>query len=637
MRRIVKSFSVLLLLMCCFAGYSQETDAEILSEKVVREYEFVQDRYLTKFIKYEMVHRKVQVNTLYGLQDLNTLYIPTFKQLSYESELVSVEGSVIKSSGKEVPVKKENMQTTTLPANLELLYGYEGEVLQFAFEGAEIGDIIEYTYRIKYTASKSYGDWEVSSTDVFASKYPIRRCEYVFDLPAKASGMFGMANSTEKVTYEKEKNQYSIILEDVMPFNDEYYAIREQISPFLQFRVSSQKYWYHDSWDSRMQYGFEKAKKKEYFFGGYTIKDLSKALEDNETVMGKINGLKRLMEDSYLHDSYATYMTYEEYYVDLGDVQQLVRLMDLLDIEVSIMFVKDKYDGPLVESYYSVSQFSDLFLRFKDESGAWHYWQVFAPFKEVDYISYPYQRTTALNVSRKEKELEISFVEMPSMSAEQNERNKTSEVTVTREGDDLVFEVAEHIVLSGANAHDEYLMYHLEKADSTISIYSDVLTNEYQNRYYNCTVDTIMFNHDSSLNASGLIDYKIYYSYKIPFAKQYQGVVMEVKDIIGKDAFDEVGGEISTSAYFDYPYTINANYIISVDAERIVPNDFFNVSKTNEYAGFTSVADVDGNMLKLDLSYTQSATEISPEQWGDFSEVIKHVFSFYNQVTFFEY
>lgn len=633
----VKLFMILLLSFGCFAGYAQETDAEILSEKVVREYEFVQERYLSKFIKYEMVYRKVQVNTLYGLQDLNTLYIPTFKQLSYESELVSVEGKVIKSDGSEIKVQKTDMQTTTLPANLESLYGYDGEVLQFAFEGAEVGDVIEYTYRIKYTASKSYGNWEVSSTDVFASKYPIHRCEYVFDLPAKASGMFGMANSNEKVTYEKDKNTYSIILEDVAPFSEEYYAIREQISPFLKYRVSSEKYWYHDNWDSRMRYGFEKAKKKEYFFGGYTIKDLSKALEEKASVMSKIEGLKRLMEDTYLNDAYATYMTYEEYYVDLGDVQQLVRLMDLLEIDVSILFVKDKYDGPLVESYYSISQFSDLFLRFKDENGDWHYWQVFAPFKEVDYISYPYQNTTALNVSRKDKELEISFMKMPAISAANNVRSKVADITVTRTGNNLVFDVEEHIVLSGANAHDEYLMYHLEKADSTISIYSDVLINDYQNRYYNCKVDTVMFNHDSSLNASGLIDYRINYSYKIPFAQQYQGVVMEMKDIIGKDAFDEVGGEISSAAYFDYPYTINAKYFISVDAEKIVSNDYFNVNEANEFAGFTSVADVDGTMMKLDLSYTQSATEISPEEWGQFSEVIKHVFSFYNQVTFFEY
>ncbi len=109
-------------------------------------------------IQNKVIHRKIKINSLHGLEKFNKLYIPTFNDLDHNLKYISCKAKVLKKDGKVIQQDTSNFVSTTLPANAPFFYKKEGKVKMLALSNIKIGDQIEYVYKIQhiYNYSANY-------------------------------------------------------------------------------------------------------------------------------------------------------------------------------------------------------------------------------------------------------------------------------------------------------------------------------------------------------------------------------------------------------------------------------------------------------------------------------------------------
>jgi hypothetical protein len=598
-------------------------------KKGLTTFELKSSKNLSVYRRLVTINRKVRINSLRGLEDLNKLYIPTYSDMDYTYELVHVYAKTVKSNGEEIVVEPESMQETTLPGNLVSLYGFEGNVLQFAFENVQVGDVIEYNYTMRYEVTKYYGYWNISSELQVSGEYPILEGEYVFKIGKGSNGMFAMSNTDEELTYTDDNYSYRVKLKNVAPIVDEEYAVENQSSIRINYKVSNSPGSYYGNWNDYFDWTLGRTKGKEYFFGGIRIRDIVKKANAIETGnVDKVNAIIDYLEDTYKSDPYAVYSFNKSYAVDMVDLKNLNQLFKEIHLDAKVIFVRDKSSGEFIYDFYTISQFNSMLVVFKDKNGKDRYWEPFEPFRRVDDISYEYQGTNGLMLERLKKGINIEKISVPVLNGENNATSRVVDINMTRSKSSLLFEVVEKVKLKGENATDSYLGYYLEHIDSSLTYYSDYKIEEYLYRYPNCKVDTIMLD---SLNDSLHVGYEIRYSFTTPFSSKYDQIIIDVQDIVGRIVFSEVKRERLSNAVFDYPFEIHNVMTIHTKAESILKNDFLNRDFSNEVADFSCVSDVSSSKIELKINYALKAKELSPNEWLKYVDAMDEIFSFYNQ------
>lgn len=638
----MKNITLLVFLVWVFvftsiSSIAQEinSDATIENEKIITDYDFSIENKMPVYRKRVTIKRRIRINSLLGIENLNKLYIPTFKDLSYSHDLVHVYAKTIKENGDEIIVNRDNMQETTLPGNLYFLYGFEGNVLQFAFENVQVNDVIEYNYTIQYNASKSYGYWDIDDELDISSEYPILEGEYIFKLDKHTDGMFAVSDPSLKMNYNEEDNSYRITIKNIEPITEESYVNDKEDLIFIRYEVTNYPNGLDHSWEDYFTNLLSRTKGKDYFFGGITISDLIKeSKKSTDDPVDKINAIIDYLGTTYKSDAYAVYRFSQSYNVGMVDVKNLIHLFNEIEINAEVIFVRDKQRGTFMSDFYSLSQFNSVLILFKDASGKDRYWEPFAPLNRIDDISYTYQGSNGLRVDRVKKDILVSTVIVPTQSSDNNIASRTVNIDLTRGENKLTFLVSERVDLYGENATDEYLGYYLESIDSTLSFYSDYKKEEYEFRFPNCVVDTVILDE---IKDSIQIGFVIRYSYSIPFGDNYESIIMEVQDVVGKIVFSEVERERVSNAVFDYPFEIRSTFIIDSSAESIDENIFLNSDFTNEFITFNCNTTIDQSSILLDVKYAQKVGVINPEKWSVYVKAMDEVFSFYNQKIRFNY
>jgi|GEM_PF-2258739 len=435
-----------LLFVLCLFSFSQlmsqtpDYDAEFLTFERHEKFNIHKGKKFKEFIREVEVKRKIRVFTRFGVENYNRLYIPTYEDIDARSVLLDFKGKTIKSDGSEIILDRSNFRETTLPGNNKYLRNYEGSVKLIAFPQLDEGDIIEYSYTIRYIHDYSY-NYSDSYEHVFQKDIPIRTLSYTFNFDEDVHVELLDYNLEESVAVEKtnDRTVYSFEYLDIEPIAYEEYSHEYDFLPHISLFASSVELVLSNSWEDRLEKIDRKPPSRFKFFSEYSMKELESQAKKLPTIEEKV----RLICDSVYsdrRDSIGRYfLDYGSSYSNWYANNKYLRLFQKLGINSNIVFLRPLDEGEFDENLIALSQFSLSLIEFEDESGIKHYLVPRAPFLPIDYVPFEFQGSKALRVKDLFGNVQLETFQFPYSKSEKNSSSETREFSFAIKDDSLIY------------------------------------------------------------------------------------------------------------------------------------------------------------------------------------------------------
>lgn len=622
--------TLLVLLAFAPAITASEYDAEILKNHEIREYDYTPTAGYFTYSAYVTIKRKIKVNSSYGINKFNTLYIPTFEDLDYKMTLVSVTGATHKPNGNVYPVNEKHIKETTLPANVPMLYGYEGNVKQMVFSNVSIGDIIEYEYKVRYFYTSSYSYFSITDELELGDDFPINQGIYEFKLSNRLDGIFHLANSDQHIT--NDKNNFSLTLLNIRPKSDERYTNNKVDNPYLLYNIVNDLTGVYDNWDKYLRRSLETAKRKEYFMMGVTVGDIEskirlKRYTDTETI---VKYIKQTVDNKYKKEKNVTYLAaISRAGLSIDDAEQVLKLIKTCKMDASVLFLKNRNYGNVYKSFISVSQFQDIMVKYKDKDGQIHFWKPLDPFGVIDQYSARYSGTEALELYYHDNKLSYKWYKMPIKDYLGNSKKTKLTVRLNMSNDQLTGNAKASITEDGQYAYYNRKDIAVEQRSDVHQPFTNELKSNLEYSFFNCNVSEI----DMELKDDGEIEYSYDYDYQLNTVFSPTGFELNIRDFIPYIRFTNVDMERQTSAYLNFTRNIDYELKVEIDPSmgNFIPNEFLNRSVENSICAFTSTLNQTDNGISVSLNFGLKKDIITKSEWPEYVEVMKEVESFYLQ------
>ncbi len=617
MRRKIIALNVLFTVLST-SLFSQISDAIIKINNENHEYGSGQNN---NYMESTTIYRRIKINSEYARKQFNTLYIPTYEDLNFKFILVSLEASTIKKDGTTYKVHNDRIKETTLPANVPFLYGYDGKVKMLAFENLEVGDEIEYQYRVNYLSNTSYNYLNFIRTKFVSQQYPIESAEYIF-LVKNGLQFSGYPKNLNATFTESEigRNEiiYSLKLNNLIENKNDPFSSAYDF-PFFYYRIYNKpNYNPVESWNDFVDNITFKTKKKESLFGGKTILDIQKVAKEKNGAISKVNCIKEQILENVTSDVSNLLAQYEYFEPDLQEAKQLLHLFDLLGIKSSLILVKSKFDGDIIDEFITVEQFDNFLIEFSDKQGNIYYMYFFTPFYEINEIPYRYQGTKALKVERIDDSYKFSFMKVP----EQNYSSNSSTIEYNYMLDEidsvLRFDVTKKVYLTGAFCQSASPLYMIEKLDTTESLnyFSKEIKDDLNNNFFGISIDTIIHGQ-----YNGEINYTVEYEMTKRNYNPTNMLSFEVGD------FNELGSLLGTlekvertsDAHFKFPYSKKITLKIETnEAYSFVNNTLLDFEESNNIAYIKSKHNLLNNILEINIEFSLLKSFCTKNEWNSF-------------------
>ena len=378
----------------------QESDAVIIFDRTYYETTAKGD----KVERIKTVHRKIKINSLYGLEQFNKLYIPTLDDLHYNIKFVDCKAKTIKPNNKVVVSDTSLMVETTLPANVPFFYKKEGSVKLLAIRDITIGDEIEYIYAVKSSYQTSPQHYSHSEYVSFSGNNDCLERSIFFesdDFITKIWPRNFRSGVTGKSSFVY-KNGQKISLARISRNSEELYANDIIDQPYIVFTTTKYIAENDDTWkDLLKDFGHNiKKSKKTAIFDGLKFTEFQYQLN-------RIKGVTGLF-DSLLNTLNAPVEANLHVYRDIEDEIEIAwyhaniisKLMKRLNVPLQFNFVVDKNSGTLDHDFVSRYQFDNIIISFVDEQGQKHFMPLLEPHSNLDEIKLKYQGTECFTISQ---------------------------------------------------------------------------------------------------------------------------------------------------------------------------------------------------------------------------------------------
>ena len=625
-----KSFTLALSLIftgnLCFS--EKVPDAEILYNEETRHFDFFLKEGYYLYERIVKVKRKVRINTAYGLKKFNTLYIPTFRDLDYKMELTSLNGNTLKKSGEIIEISKENVKETTLPANVPLLYGYRGQVQQLVFSQVQPGDIIEYEYEVRYRHTTSSGFFYINDNILLAQDVPIHTAVYNFILDPGLDGLFYLSNASSQ--FEKEKRNYSIRIDNIPAIKNEAYSNIRADSPYILYEIMNDNSGVYSSWEKYIKKRVDKAKNREYFLLGRTVGDFNhmiktKNLASTEdkilAINDEIDYLYTRMKNSYVMSIHRSEM-------NLTDAKQILKMIDVLNLDASILLLNYRESGKLIKDYISLSQFEYIVVEYKGEDGKLHYWEPVNPFHQIDQFPFYYTDNEALKLKFVEGKLTHSWYKVPPLDFSAS--NRTTKLTIQLSGESRPV-MANAVMKVHETGQFAYFSRPYIKQEQTTELknFSQKIKGDLNNWFYNTDVAKVEFES----NDDGTTEYESDYGYTIYNGLYQDKMEFNIRDFIPSITFTNLNANRSTIAYLNHARQVNYEIDIQLPESYFtyIENEFLIRNIENDVARFKTNVESSGSSVVISIEYALKKDILTPEMWVDYVKVINEIESYYMQ------
>ncbi len=182
--------------------YSKEQAVVVKDHRVIRYFFNATDN----FMKSELVHKIIRVNTDLALEQYNKVFVPTGRGAEFEE----LKARSISPEGKVTELNEENIRSSK---NVE---DY-GSFMQFAIEGAEKGGDVEYLYEVITPVRDPFGrQYFQGGSQILDQSFALHVPKYM-DFKTKSYNGFPsleMEEVGEEKVYKASKAQIAALVEE---------------------------------------------------------------------------------------------------------------------------------------------------------------------------------------------------------------------------------------------------------------------------------------------------------------------------------------------------------------------------------------------------------------------------------------
>ena len=431
----------------------EKSDVTILYDRTYIDVGKIKQNGEIKVKNLKTIHRKIKINTLYGLQQYNKLYIKIFNDLHYNLDFVDCKVKTLKKDGEVVKMDNAEFITTTLPANAPFFYKQDGKVKMLAIKDINVGDQVEYVFTMKETIDVDpeyyYKTDRISfvnndfclekSVFINADKYKIKLWPHNFG-----------EEDTRNTDYSYNEGK-KITLNHITPRSNEIYSNSRFYEPYLTYMIKKDLTVKDDTWEDFAKY-FEPSRKKtkrKFIFEGKSIND---AISEIDTVIGTKEKFKFILKqiNEPLQNNMFLYLGLDDKIDASWSYAQVIsRAVKKMKMPINFHFVINKNYNKLDKTYVSLYQFDDIICSFIGDDNKIYYFPLFKPFSNLNDIQKEFQGTECFTIFQNEfGERTHSFDQIPEFDP--GKISKNIDVILDEiDADKIKFKIKEKLSYSG--------------------------------------------------------------------------------------------------------------------------------------------------------------------------------------------
>jgi len=355
------------------------------------------------FFIFNTTHRKIQINSPFGIKTLNKLYIPIYGELSSEDSIISCRIQVLKKNGDVVETEFRNAMETTLPANYSSLYKIDGRVKLIAIENLSIGDQLEYIYKIRSKLRLGYSKLWYSGQEDFYSYFPCSEkslfiSEGKFNIGIYPKNFLSVNDNMDDMRF---KTGYRFSVKDIDGVPPTFFNTT-RYNPYVNFVISEESLEDKIDWNDITK-SFKASTyslKHSDWLEGEKISELTRKIEEKATIRDKIEYLQSKLNRDFENDSELYQYNRRNIYLAWSYASQISKILLSQSIKVDYHFVVDKNYGELNLNDKSIHQFDGIILSVMDEKGEKMYFSILEPFSKLNQVKSAYQGSDCLTISQ---------------------------------------------------------------------------------------------------------------------------------------------------------------------------------------------------------------------------------------------
>lgn len=602
----------------------QENDATIIFDRTY----LTTNREREKVDFITTIHRKIKINSLYGLEQFNKLYIPTFDDINYKVEFLDCKAKIHKKGQKSIVTDTSGFVNTTLPANTPFYYKVDGNVKMLALSGINIGDEIEYIYSLKtpYDVLPLYfykADREHFSSSNYCMEKSIYFDTEKFDLKIWPYNFPNGVTRKSDFSYSNRHGEgHRVMIREIDEENNELFQSRYIDKPYITYIIvhRSTEEVEEDSWSSFAK-DFKPRRsetKQNYIFDG---EKMVQAYKDIEKIRGIKSKYKKILDKINQPLQYR-FGLYSDVKDDIDAAWSYAKILSKtakdLKLPINFHFVKSKHYGKLDKSYQSLYQFQNIICSFKDEKGTVYYFPVLEPYSKLNEIRNEYQGVDCFSILQDETgKRSHEFGTTPRFN-EDSFYNKEVNVNLKEENSgSLFFKVEEKLILSG-NVWTEYKPFISHIIENKKQVKRNLKRYVEQQVVLMNQIDSVHNIEYEEQNNSFVISYS--YDLEIQSNTEAKFVDFKMEDFVHNEFYTpfhqrsnrKKQGYISDEFDTKYKITLNLN-----SAYQWVENKLMKSDLSNSIANVKSSYIKNAHGVTADFEIKYNLEEFTPNQWKD--------------------
>ncbi len=598
-------------------------DAEYLEHETHEIFYEQRGKKFNEFIHEVEVHRKIRILSLHGLERYNRLYIPTYEDLDFRSLVFDLSAKTIKKNGQEIILDQSAIKETTLPGNNPYLRNYEGVVKLVALEQVDIGDIIEYSYKVRYIHdySRNYVD---TYERIMQEDIPIN--SYSRTIKIKEGLHIRLLESNLPSSHILEEGDkattYSWYFIDLVPIEAEDFMHEYNVLPHISLLISTYKMNLFKSWEAVLRAIDTKPKGRYNFISEFSINDLVGLAKQKQTVEEKVrlicDSLYQWRRDKDEQSAYGKGLLHSNWYSN----NKYLSLFKRLGIKSSIIKLRPLSEGPFDEEIITLEQFETSLIEFEDENGVLHYLSPLDAFVNIDHMPFIYQGSRAVRLRELLSDAEMEVFTVPYQSSENRVSKDERTISLAIREDSIVYDLHAKRTISG---HPSFIMAtcYLNKTDSVkkeraIEVLDESLFNRASIELVNSTWQGEVQDY-----YTGLVELRVDCQAKEKMHSMQGNLALwELLDIEDFDNWlDDLKGEQDRKfdAHICSAYKASSSIeILASDECNVLMNELMNVDFANEFGSVKCVTKTEDGNVKIDLSIEVIKGFVPNANWNEF-------------------
>ncbi len=590
---------------------------------------------------YKTIHRKIKIHSLYGLENYNKLFIPTFNDINIALEFTGCKAKVLKENNKTVVTSSENIITTTLPANAPFFYKMKGKVKMLAIEDLNLGDELEYIYTTKqaYDFSDIYNFYKTDKIAYTTNDYCLEKSLFIH---AKRLNVkiwpYNFKNGINPNTNFLKDEIYTVSLKNIKPSSEEIYSLQHLHEPYLFYEISSsQNKESDDTWKDFAKYFKPKRQlsRKASIFDGKSLNSIITELDSINGTKEKYQFLLRKINKPF-EDNFGIY---KEVKNDIGVAWSYAKVISEAakkqELPINFNFVVSKENGTLDKSLVNLYQFDAIICSYKNEQGKTDFFPLVSPYSSLNDIKKEYQGAPCFSIKQdREGNRTYDFGSIPMLEKGNFEKRVHFKLN-TIQSDTLKLTIKETLKFKGH------------------------IWLEFKADLYNLVKDSLMAKKrlKSFAKSQIVLDKKTDSIYNITYVKNKDAFTLSYQYDLSKHMKSNANYYSISPKYFfaqDFftPYyqknkRLNKGYLINEfsicyffsfenENNSWLENKLLKNYLTNEFGSVSSTYGNTKNLVEASVKLDFIKEEFEPQQWRKILDLREAVYDFLNSKFYYK-